>query len=274
MVEAVLRAAGPYSLRLTAGTAYLAGRAPRRTLGVGTPTPRRTRRRPRLVRARRRRRAVHARPRRRHERVPPAATPDPLIGPAVRRLRGMRTRRKATVTHAVIRGVSGSSSRRRVRSRSSGRSSARAARIRRREPRWPASLPPASPRAGSPRAARRPHAARPDDRPRGSSRRRRRARAARTRAWCRAVDGRRRRTAGPRPLRRGPRRRPRAREAPRLAATTLARAGRDRGAARAVRRVAGARERLPPAGVQARPRARSEHGSRAARARAASRTAA
>jgi len=32
---------------------------------------------------------------------------DPLIGPTVQRLRGMRTRRKATVTHAVIRAVSG-----------------------------------------------------------------------------------------------------------------------------------------------------------------------
>jgi 3-methyladenine DNA glycosylase/8-oxoguanine DNA glycosylase len=32
---------------------------------------------------------------------------DPLIGPAVQHLRGMRTRRKATVTHAVIRGVCG-----------------------------------------------------------------------------------------------------------------------------------------------------------------------
>jgi 3-methyladenine DNA glycosylase/8-oxoguanine DNA glycosylase len=32
---------------------------------------------------------------------------DPLIGPTVRRLRGMRTRRKATVTHAAIRAVSG-----------------------------------------------------------------------------------------------------------------------------------------------------------------------
>jgi len=32
---------------------------------------------------------------------------DPLIGPTVQRLRGMRTRRKATVTHAAIRGVSG-----------------------------------------------------------------------------------------------------------------------------------------------------------------------
>jgi 3-methyladenine DNA glycosylase/8-oxoguanine DNA glycosylase len=32
---------------------------------------------------------------------------DPLIGPTVRRLRGMRTRRKATVTHAVLRAVCG-----------------------------------------------------------------------------------------------------------------------------------------------------------------------
>ena len=32
---------------------------------------------------------------------------DPLIGPAVQRLRGMRPRRKATVTHAVIRALSG-----------------------------------------------------------------------------------------------------------------------------------------------------------------------
>jgi len=32
---------------------------------------------------------------------------DPLIGQTVRRLRGMRTRRKATVTHAVLRAISG-----------------------------------------------------------------------------------------------------------------------------------------------------------------------
>ena len=32
---------------------------------------------------------------------------DPLLGPTVRRLRGMRTRRKATVTHAVVRAVCG-----------------------------------------------------------------------------------------------------------------------------------------------------------------------
>ena len=32
---------------------------------------------------------------------------DPLIGPTVQRLRGMRTRRKATVAHAVVRAISG-----------------------------------------------------------------------------------------------------------------------------------------------------------------------
>jgi 3-methyladenine DNA glycosylase/8-oxoguanine DNA glycosylase len=32
---------------------------------------------------------------------------DPLLGPAVRRLRGMRPRRKATVAHALVRGVCG-----------------------------------------------------------------------------------------------------------------------------------------------------------------------
>src|SRR5262249_30236839 len=32
---------------------------------------------------------------------------DPLLGPSVRQLRGMRPRRKATVTHAVVRAVSG-----------------------------------------------------------------------------------------------------------------------------------------------------------------------
>jgi len=32
---------------------------------------------------------------------------DPLLGPSVRRLRGMRTRRKPTVTHAVVRAISG-----------------------------------------------------------------------------------------------------------------------------------------------------------------------
>ena len=77
---------------------------------------------------------------------------DPLIGPTVQRLRGMRTRRKATVTHAAVRGSRGSSSRRAGRSRSSDRSSAPAARIRPRVTRWPRYRPHASLRAGSPQA--------------------------------------------------------------------------------------------------------------------------
>ena len=107
MVEAALRAAGPYSLRLTAGTTTWRARLPgarwasaqqlhdgqivvrascdlaveetRFMLALDDDTSEFHR--------------LHAR--------------DPLIGPAVQRLRGMRPRRKATVTHAVIRAISG-----------------------------------------------------------------------------------------------------------------------------------------------------------------------
>ena len=107
MVEAVLRAVGPYSLRLTSRTATWSARLPdgrwaaaqqlpdgrvvirascetgvdeaRFMLAVDDDTSEFHR--------------LHAR--------------DPLIGPAAQRLRGMRPRRKATVTHAVVRAVSG-----------------------------------------------------------------------------------------------------------------------------------------------------------------------
>jgi 3-methyladenine DNA glycosylase/8-oxoguanine DNA glycosylase len=107
MVEAVLRASGPYSLRLTAGTAAWQARLPggrwaaARQLADGRIVLRASCDRA-VADARfmlaldddtREFHRIHAR--------------DPLIGPAVQRLRGMRTRRKATVTHAVIRGVSG-----------------------------------------------------------------------------------------------------------------------------------------------------------------------
>jgi 3-methyladenine DNA glycosylase/8-oxoguanine DNA glycosylase len=107
MVEAVLRAAGPYSLRLTAGssawtTRLTGGRwASAQQLQDG-----------RVV--------VHASC---DEAVADARFMlavdddtsefhrrfghDPLIGPTVQRLRGMRTRRKATVTHAAVRAVCG-----------------------------------------------------------------------------------------------------------------------------------------------------------------------
>ena len=107
MVEAVLRASGPYSLRLTAGTATWHARLPEerwasaRQLHDGRV----------VVRASCERAVTDARFmlaldddtsefHRLHAR-------DPLLGPAAQRLRGMRTRRKATVTHAVVRAVSG-----------------------------------------------------------------------------------------------------------------------------------------------------------------------
>lgn len=107
MIEAVLRVTGPYSLRLTAGTARWQAKLPggrwaaAEQLHDGSV----------VVRASCERAVTDARFmlaldddtsqfHRRHAR-------DPLIGPAVQRFRGMRTRRKATVTHALIRGVSG-----------------------------------------------------------------------------------------------------------------------------------------------------------------------
>jgi len=107
MVEAVLRARGPYSLRLTARgatwSARLTGRrwAAAHQLSDGSV----------VVRASCDEAVDEARFllaldddtgefHRLHAR-------DPLIGPTVQRLRGMRTRRKATVTHAAIRAVSG-----------------------------------------------------------------------------------------------------------------------------------------------------------------------
>jgi 3-methyladenine DNA glycosylase/8-oxoguanine DNA glycosylase len=107
MVEAVLRAMGPYSLRLTTGSAEWKARLPdmrwaeARQLDDG-----------RLVLQASCEQALG------EARFQLALDDDtsefhrlyahdPLIGPAVRRLRGMRTRRKATVTHAVIRAVCG-----------------------------------------------------------------------------------------------------------------------------------------------------------------------
>ncbi|MGH3128256.1 MAG: DNA-3-methyladenine glycosylase family protein [Gaiellaceae bacterium] len=107
MVEAVLRATGPYSLRLTARTTDWRAKLPggrwaeARQLHDGRV----------VIRASCEHAVEDARFmlaldddtsefHRLHAR-------DPLIGPAVQHLGGMRTRRKATVTHAVIRGVCG-----------------------------------------------------------------------------------------------------------------------------------------------------------------------
>ena len=107
MVEAVVRAHGPYSLRLTAGTGSWSTRfgdgrwASARQLSDGRIVVRAS-----CERAVDETRFVLALDddttefHRRHAR-------DPLLGPTVQRLRGMRTRRKATVTHAAIRAVSG-----------------------------------------------------------------------------------------------------------------------------------------------------------------------
>jgi 3-methyladenine DNA glycosylase/8-oxoguanine DNA glycosylase len=107
VVEAVLRTDGPYSLRLTTGTGTWQARLPaeRWASALQLPDGRI------VVRASCEQAVADARFmlaldddtsefHRLHAR-------DPLIGPAVRRLRGMRTRRKATVTHAAIRAVSG-----------------------------------------------------------------------------------------------------------------------------------------------------------------------
>ncbi len=107
MVEAVLRATGPYSLRLTTGRAAWTARLTGERWGAAQQLPD-----GRLV-VRASCEAAFEETRfllaldgdtsefhRRYAR-------DSLLGPTVRRLRGMRTRRKATVTHAVIRAVCG-----------------------------------------------------------------------------------------------------------------------------------------------------------------------
>jgi 3-methyladenine DNA glycosylase/8-oxoguanine DNA glycosylase len=107
VVEAVMRATGVYSLRLTAGSDAWSARLPddrwasARQLHDGRIA----------VRASCDVAVGHVRfllaldddSTEFHRRF----AHDPLIGPSVRRLRGMRTRRKATVTHAVLRGISG-----------------------------------------------------------------------------------------------------------------------------------------------------------------------
>jgi 3-methyladenine DNA glycosylase/8-oxoguanine DNA glycosylase len=107
MVEAVVRARGPYSLRLTAGTASWSTRFPEgRWASAQQLSDGRVVVRASCERAVAETRFVLALDddttefHRHHAR-------DPLLGPTVQRLRGMRTRRKATVTHAVVRAVSG-----------------------------------------------------------------------------------------------------------------------------------------------------------------------
>jgi 3-methyladenine DNA glycosylase/8-oxoguanine DNA glycosylase len=107
VVEAVLRATGIYSLGLTAGSSTWTTRLPegRWASAVQTPDGRV------VIRASCDSAVEHARfllaldddTGEFHRRF----AHDPLIGPSVRRLRGMRTRRRATVSHAVVRAISG-----------------------------------------------------------------------------------------------------------------------------------------------------------------------
>ena len=107
MVEAVLRAAGPYSLRLTAGSNEWTSRlcdgrwASARQQPDGHVVVRASCEQ--AVEEARFLLALEDDTSEFHR----SFGHDPLIGPTVRRLRGMRTRRKPTVTHAVIRAVCG-----------------------------------------------------------------------------------------------------------------------------------------------------------------------
>jgi 3-methyladenine DNA glycosylase/8-oxoguanine DNA glycosylase len=107
MVEAAFRAAGPYSLRLTAGTVTWEARLPEgRWASAHQLHDGRVVIRASCEDAIEKARFMLALDddtsdfHRRYAR-------DPLIGPAARHLRGMRPRRKATVTHAAIRAIAG-----------------------------------------------------------------------------------------------------------------------------------------------------------------------
>jgi 3-methyladenine DNA glycosylase/8-oxoguanine DNA glycosylase len=107
MVEVVLRAAGPYSLRLTAGTTTWTARLPDARWASAHQRPDGSV----AVRASCERAVDETRFMLALDDDTSAFhrtyAHDPLIGPSVQRLRGMRPRRKATVTHAVIRAVCG-----------------------------------------------------------------------------------------------------------------------------------------------------------------------
>ena len=248
MVEAVLRAAGPYSLRLTAR----AERPGRRASATGAgPRPASSRTAasscaPRASRQSKRRASCsHSTTTRASSTA--ASAHDPLLGPTVRRLRGMRTRAQADRDARSRSARSAASSSRRAARSQIERTIIRACGRIRRPRESLARLSPARLTAcglAASRAATLTRLARTIDLE-GLRGRRRRARATRARAGRRPVDGRRRRAPGARPLRRRARGRPRPRQAPRVAPRTLARAGRDGGAPRPVRRVAGPREHLP-----------------------------
>src|SRR6185295_8842760 len=107
MVEAVLRATGVYSLRLTTGADTWRARLSNGGWAAARQAPGGAL----VVRASCKAALEQARfllaldddTTEFHRRF----AHDPLLGPSVRRLRGMRTRRRATVTHAAIHAISG-----------------------------------------------------------------------------------------------------------------------------------------------------------------------
>ena len=267
MVEAALRAAGPYSLRLTAGTATWEAHLPEgRWASAQQLHDGRVVIRASCEDAIEKARFMLALDddtsefHRRYAR-------DPLIGPAAQRLRGMRPRRKATVTHAAIRAIAGQliqASRaleiERAIIRSCGEDPPSRVSLARLAPaRLTACGLTASRAATLTRLARSLDLEGLRDRPDALVRLGRERGVGPWTVGVIALQGLGRYDAGlvdDLAL-------------VRLLASTaapLARAGRDSRAPRAVRRVAGACQHLPHARLQAWPRAWSEHGSRAARA--------
>ncbi|MFO7573035.1 MAG: hypothetical protein R6W48_10645 [Gaiellaceae bacterium] len=107
MVEATITPAGPYSLRLTTRTGAWHARLPGDRLAMASQVSTGDV----VIRASDERAVEHARfmlaldddTAEFHRRF----ARDPLLGPSVGRLRGLRPRRKATVAHAVLRAVAG-----------------------------------------------------------------------------------------------------------------------------------------------------------------------
>ena len=225
MVEAIVRPRGPYSLRLTTGRDVWSGRFPGERwaraaqLGDGTLA----------VEASCERGLADARfvlcadddTTDFHR----AFARDPLLGPTVRTLRGMRPKRRSTVTHATVRAICGQliQARRaleieRAIIRACGESPPTQEAL--------ARLSPARLTAcglAASRSATLVRLARTHDLEGLRSASRGCAHAVAPRARRRRVDGGRDRAPGPRPLRHGARRRSRAGEAPRVPARPLAR---------------------------------------------------
>ena len=182
---------------------------------------------------------------------------DPLLGPSIRGLHGLRPLRRSTVAHAVLRAICGQliESRRaraleRAILRACGEPAPRREAIGALSPAQLRRLGLATPRGSTlVRLCRTIDLEGLRDQPLAGGRGQ-----APPRAWLRAVVARSRRARGARQLPLRPRRRPRADQALLRAARSLGRGVGDGRAARAVRRVGGSGGRLPDDGVGPRPR--------------------